>query len=121
MILNTHVSQTPVIEKSEVRADVLVECIRNSSNPQVQQQALLLVSILASIVPELIIHNVMPIFTFMNSSIMKRTDDYSAHIVKQVRDRAPNYHQSLMCDYSRPWIRLSHGSWILYAGDPKIP
>ncbi|KAL8930115.1 MAG: hypothetical protein Q9172_000200 [Xanthocarpia lactea] len=76
----------PVIEKSEVRADVLVECIRNSSNPQVQQQALLLVSILASIVPELIIHNVMPIFTFMNSSIMKRTDDYSAHIVKQTMD-----------------------------------
>lgn len=87
MIHNAHVSQTPRIDKSDVRADVLVDCIRNSSSPQVQQQALLLVSILASTVPDLVIHNVMPIFTFMNSGIMKRTDDYSAHIVKQVGDR----------------------------------
>ncbi|KAL8770926.1 MAG: hypothetical protein Q9209_003577 [Squamulea sp. 1 TL-2023] len=79
-------STDPRIDKSDVRADVLVDCIRNSSNPQVQQQALLLVSVLAGIVPELIIHNVMPIFTFMNSSIMKRTDDYSLHIVKQTMD-----------------------------------
>ncbi|KAI4281781.1 MAG: hypothetical protein L6R38_003436 [Xanthoria sp. 2 TBL-2021] len=79
-------STTPRIDKSDVRADVLVDCIRNSSSPQVQQQALLLVSILASIVPDLVIHNVMPIFTFMNSGIMKRTDDYSAHIVKQTMD-----------------------------------
>ncbi|KAL8675492.1 MAG: hypothetical protein Q9168_000004 [Polycauliona sp. 1 TL-2023] len=77
---------TPPIDKSDVRADILVECIRNSSSPQVQQQALLLVSILAGIVPDLVIHNVMPIFTFMNSGIMKRTDDYSAYIVKQTMD-----------------------------------
>ncbi|KAI4248891.1 MAG: hypothetical protein L6R40_000903 [Gallowayella cf. fulva] len=74
------------IEKSDVRADVLVECVRNSSNPQVQQSALLVVSVLASILPDLIIHSVMPIFTFMNSSIMKRTDDYSAHVVMQTMD-----------------------------------
>ncbi|KAL8725282.1 MAG: hypothetical protein Q9166_007456 [cf. Caloplaca sp. 2 TL-2023] len=74
------------IEKSDVRADVLVECIRNSSNPQVQQTALLLVSTLASLVPELIVHNVMPIFTFMNTGVLKRTDDYSAHVVKQTMD-----------------------------------
>ncbi|CAO1599487.1 hypothetical protein XANCAGTX0491_003210 [Xanthoria calcicola] len=79
-------STTPRIDKSDVRADVLVDCIRNSSSPQVQQQALLLVSVLASIVPDLVVHNVMPIFTFMNSGIMKRTDDYSAHIVKQTMD-----------------------------------
>ncbi|KAL8984704.1 MAG: hypothetical protein Q9205_001393 [Flavoplaca limonia] len=79
-------STTAQLNKSDVRADVLVDCIRNSSNPQVQQQALLLVSILASIVPDVIIHNVMPIFTFTNSGIMKRNDDYSAHIVKQTMD-----------------------------------
>ncbi|KAL8852392.1 MAG: hypothetical protein Q9221_002776 [Calogaya cf. arnoldii] len=84
--LNAHVSQTPRIDKSDVRADVLVDCIRNSTSPQVQQQALVLVSVLASLVPDLVVHNVMPIFTFMNSGIMKRTDDYSAHIVKQTMD-----------------------------------
>lgn len=72
------------IERNDVRVDVLVDCIRNSTDPQVQQTALLLVSILASIAPELILHDVMPIFTFMGSSIMKRTDDYSAYVVKEV-------------------------------------
>ncbi|KAL8680496.1 MAG: hypothetical protein Q9186_003339 [Xanthomendoza sp. 1 TL-2023] len=76
----------PQIEKSDVRADILVDYVRNSSNPQVQQTALLLVSVLASIVPDIIIHNVMPIFTYMSSSIMKRTDDYSAYVVKQIMD-----------------------------------
>ncbi|KAL8943210.1 MAG: hypothetical protein Q9216_001198 [Gyalolechia sp. 2 TL-2023] len=50
------------------------------------QTALLLVSILASIAPELILHDVMPIFTFMGSSVMRRTDDYSAYVVKQTMD-----------------------------------
>ncbi|KAL8998226.1 MAG: hypothetical protein Q9188_006146 [Gyalolechia gomerana] len=74
------------IERNDLRVDVLVDCIRNSSAPHVQQTALLLVSILASMAPELILHDVMPIFTFMGSSVMKRTDDYSAHVVKQTMD-----------------------------------
>ncbi|KAL8707208.1 MAG: hypothetical protein Q9225_007801, partial [Loekoesia sp. 1 TL-2023] len=79
-------SANPQIERNDIRVDVLVDCIRNSSDPQVQQTALLLVSILASIAPKLILHDVMPIFTFMGSSIMKRTDDYSAYVVKQTMD-----------------------------------
>ncbi|KAL8867772.1 MAG: hypothetical protein Q9174_005445, partial [Haloplaca sp. 1 TL-2023] len=74
------------IQKADVRADVLVDCIRNSSNVQVQQTALLLVSVLAGITPELILHNVMPIFTFMGSGIMQRTDDYSTHVVQKTMD-----------------------------------
>ncbi|KAL8964968.1 MAG: hypothetical protein Q9183_004109, partial [Haloplaca sp. 2 TL-2023] len=74
------------IQKADVRADVLVDCIRSSSNVQVQQTALLLVSVLAGITPELILHNVMPIFTFMGSSIMQRTDDYSTHVVQKTMD-----------------------------------
>ncbi|KAL8783433.1 MAG: hypothetical protein Q9213_004633 [Squamulea squamosa] len=93
-------STDPRTDKSDVRADVLVECIRNSSNPQVQQQALLLVSILAGVVPELIIHNVMPIFTFMNSSIMQRTDDYSVHIVKQTMDSLGRRHKDSLAGVS---------------------
>lgn len=74
------------IERNDVRVDVLVDCIRNSADPQVQQSTLLLVSLLASIAPELILHDVMPIFTFMGSSILSRSDDYSAYVVKQVRE-----------------------------------
>ncbi|KAL8842200.1 MAG: hypothetical protein Q9170_000606 [Blastenia crenularia] len=74
------------IERNNIRVDVLVGFIRHSSDPQVQQTALLLVSVLAGIAPELILHDVMPIFTFMGSDIMKRTDDYSAYVVKQTMD-----------------------------------
>lgn len=74
------------IERSDVRVDVLVNCIRCSSDPHVQQTALLLVSILASIAPELILHDVMPIFTFMGLNVMKRTDDYSAYVVERTMD-----------------------------------
>ncbi|KAI4087894.1 MAG: hypothetical protein LQ344_006478 [Seirophora lacunosa] len=74
------------VERNEVRVDVLVDCIRNSTDPQVQHAALLLVSLLASIAPELILHDVMPIFTFMGPTVMKRTDDYSAYVVKRTMD-----------------------------------
>ncbi|KAL8812840.1 MAG: hypothetical protein Q9200_000730 [Gallowayella weberi] len=98
----------PQIEKSNVRADVLVDCVRNSSNPQVQQTALLLLSVLASIVPDIIIHNVMPIFTFMNSSIMKRTDDYSAYVVKQTMDSVvPRVMESLRKRHKDPLAGVS--------------
>ncbi|KAL8656885.1 MAG: hypothetical protein Q9226_002479 [Calogaya cf. arnoldii] len=101
-------STTPRIDKSDVRADVLVDCIRNSSSPQVQQQALVLVSVLASLVPDLVVHNVMPIFTFMNSGIMKRTDDYSAHIVKQTMDAViPRLMDSLRRRFKDPLAGVS--------------
>ncbi|KAL8803049.1 MAG: hypothetical protein Q9182_003419 [Xanthomendoza sp. 2 TL-2023] len=96
------------IEKSNVRADILVDCVRNSSNPQVQQTALLLLSVLASTVPDIIIHNVMPIFTFMNSSIMKRTDDYSAYVVKQTMDSVvPRVMESLRKRHRDPLAGVS--------------
>ncbi len=46
--------------------------------------ALLLVSALAAVVPELILHSVMPIFTFMGADVLHRDDDFSAYVVKQV-------------------------------------
>jgi len=50
----------------------------------VRNTALLLVSALAAVVPELILHSVMPIFTFMGADVLHRDDDFSAYVVKQV-------------------------------------
>lgn len=72
------------VDKSAIRADLLVECIRHTSNPQVQNTALLLISSLASWSPELVLHNLMPVFTFMGSTLLRQNDDYSAHVVDQV-------------------------------------
>ncbi|KAI4142853.1 MAG: hypothetical protein LQ341_003088 [Variospora aurantia] len=82
----TYYLQCVKLERNEIQVDVLVDSIRNSTDPQVQHTALLLVSLLASIAPELILHHVMPIFTFMGPTTMKRTDDYSSYVVKRTMD-----------------------------------
>lgn len=70
--------------QSAVRADLLIDCIRHSTSPQVQNSALLLIANLASWVPELILHNLMPIFTFIGSTLLRQQDDYSAQVVDKV-------------------------------------
>ncbi|KAF2843578.1 hypothetical protein M501DRAFT_994555 [Patellaria atrata CBS 101060] len=71
------------VDKSVIRADLLVDSVRDASNPQVQNSALLLISSLAAWVPGLVLHSVMPVFTFMSTSLMRQSDDYSAYVVNQ--------------------------------------
>ncbi|KAH0538419.1 hypothetical protein FGG08_004967 [Glutinoglossum americanum] len=71
------------IDRSTVRADLLIDCVRSTASPQVQNAALLLVASLATISPELVLHSVMPIFTFMSTSLLRQDDDYSAHVIDQ--------------------------------------
>lgn len=63
--------------------DLLVSCIQKSSSPVVQNAALLLIASLATTAPSLVLHSVMPIFTFMGTSVLRQSDDYSAHVVSQ--------------------------------------
>ncbi|KXT04550.1 hypothetical protein AC578_8723 [Pseudocercospora eumusae] len=70
-------------DKSFIRADLIVECVRTTSSTQVHQAALLLMSALASWAPDLVLHSVMPLFTFMSATILKQGDDYSAHVTDQ--------------------------------------
>ncbi|KAL8793139.1 MAG: hypothetical protein Q9195_004251 [Heterodermia aff. obscurata] len=71
------------LDHSAVRADVLIECVGATENPQVQQAAMLLASSIASIAPELLLHNVMPLFTFAGKGIMRNNDEYSAHVIEK--------------------------------------
>ncbi|KAH7071776.1 armadillo-type protein [Paraphoma chrysanthemicola] len=73
--------------QSAVRADLLIDCIRHSTSPQVQNGALLLIANLASWVPEQILHNLMPIFTFIGSTLLRQQDDYSAQVVDKTISR----------------------------------
>jgi U3 small nucleolar RNA-associated protein 10 len=91
--------------QASVRADLLIDCIRHSASPQVQNAALLLIATLASWVPELILHNLMPIFTFIGSTLLRQQDDYSAHVVDQVRDFLTVIHENTNIS------RLSH-AWF---------
>jgi U3 small nucleolar RNA-associated protein 10 len=84
---NRQDEQDPADYQASVRADLLIDCIRHSTSPQVQNGALLLIASLASWVPELVLHNLMPIFTFIGSTLLRQKDDYSAHVVDQTISR----------------------------------
>ena len=49
-----------------------------------QQAALLLASHIADIAPELLLHNMMPIFTFASKGVMRNDDEFSVHVVEKV-------------------------------------
>ncbi|KAH8658708.1 hypothetical protein BGZ60DRAFT_382858 [Tricladium varicosporioides] len=83
-------------DHSAVRADLLVDCVQKTASPQVQNSALLLIASLADVAPELVLHSVMPIFTFMGNSVLRQNDDYSAHVISQtIREVIPPLIKSL--------------------------
>ena len=71
------------MDTSAFRIDSLVSCIRASSNPQVHNRTLLLLSELARFAPNLILNHVMPLFTFMGSSVLRQDDDYTSLVIEQ--------------------------------------
>lgn len=78
------------IDTTVGHGDVLVNCIHKSSSPAVQNSALLLVASLAKTAPDVVLHSVMPIFTLMGTSVLRQSDDYSAHVVNQtIREVIP--------------------------------
>lgn len=84
------------IDNSGGYGDLLVNCIQKSSSPVVQNAALLLIASLATTAPDLVLHSVMPIFTFMGTSVLRQSDDYSAHVVSQtIKEVIPPLIESL--------------------------
>lgn len=82
--VNANVSSgARVPDLSSVRVDVTVSCIRTSQSPQVQNRLLLLIAALASLCPDIVLHSVMPIFTFMGATTVRLDNDYSAHVIEQ--------------------------------------
>ncbi|MDC6271005.1 hypothetical protein PP707_01765, partial [Acetobacter pasteurianus] len=65
------------LDSNSVRADLIVNSLRNSSSPQVQNRLLLVISELATLAPEIILHSVMPIFTFMGARTIRLDDEFS--------------------------------------------
>ncbi|KAI1110739.1 armadillo-type protein [Nemania sp. NC0429] len=84
------------IDSTGGHGDLLVSCIQKSSSPAVQSTALLLVASLAKVAPDLVLNSVMPIFTQMGTSVLRQSDDFSAHVINQtVKEVVPPLIQSL--------------------------
>lgn len=73
------------VQKAHVGIEVIIKVIRASANPRTSQRALLVASELTRLMPEAVLHNVMPIFTFMGASDFQRDAAYSFGVVEKVR------------------------------------
>lgn len=71
------------IDSNAIRADLIVNSIRHSQSPQVQNRLLLVIAELASLSPEIILHSVMPIFTFMGAHTVRQDDEFSSSALQQ--------------------------------------
>src|ERR1700761_1152788 len=74
---------TPNMDKA-LHLDILVDLIRGGQNPQLFHRSLLLFASVARFAPSAVLHNVMPIFTFMGSDVLHRDDSYSFRVVQKV-------------------------------------
>jgi hypothetical protein len=68
---------------SHLQVHLVVQCIRSTSNPQTHNSALLLMAAIASLDPESVLHNIMPVFTFMGANVLRQDDNYSFQVIQQ--------------------------------------
>lgn len=80
-------SKNYTFDSNSIRADLIVNSIRNSNSPQVQNRLLLVIAELASLAPEIILHSVMPIFTFMGAHTIKQDDEFSNSALQETVSR----------------------------------
>jgi U3 small nucleolar RNA-associated protein 10 len=79
------------VDKKELSENVfnmelVVQCIRASQNPQTHYHALLVLAFSAEMFPSQVLHNIMTIFTFMGSSVLRHEDAYSFQIISKIID-----------------------------------
>ncbi|XP_060950975.1 HEAT repeat-containing protein 1-like [Limanda limanda] len=70
-----------VLEEDKFSVELVVQVIRSSDMPQTHHHALLLLGAAATIFPEKVLHNIMPIFTFMGANILRLDDAYSFRVI----------------------------------------
>ncbi|KAJ1666898.1 snoRNA-binding rRNA-processing protein utp10 [Coemansia sp. RSA 1646] len=75
------------IAESVIRVDVIIQAIRTSTSPQTHNQTLLLLAGVATQHPDIVLHHVMAIFTFMGANVMRQDDEYSFHVIQQTLEK----------------------------------
>ncbi|XP_014204224.1 HEAT repeat-containing protein 1 [Copidosoma floridanum] len=90
LILSTiHHLTTKSVPKKEADnyVDLIAQCIRTSRNPQTHHHALLvLVELFKHADVQRALQNIMPIFTFMGSTVLRQDDAYSIQIISKTID-----------------------------------
>lgn len=81
--LEAHDHNANPIEDSLLQMDSIVQCLRSSDNPQTHSDVLILLTVIAKTHPELVLHNVMPVFTFMGTNMLRQDDNYSFYVIRE--------------------------------------
>ncbi|OWZ73272.1 U3 small nucleolar RNA-associated protein 10 [Cryptococcus neoformans] len=87
LALVERITDAQEIQRAHVGIEVIIKVIRASTNPRTAQRALLVASELARLIPDAVLHNVMPIFTFMGASDFQRDDAYTFGVVEKTVSR----------------------------------
>uniref|UniRef100_A0A452ICU1 HEAT repeat-containing protein 1 n=1 Tax=Gopherus agassizii TaxID=38772 RepID=A0A452ICU1_9SAUR len=75
--------QSDILDKEKFNVELVVQCVRVSEMPQTHHHALLLLGTAAGLFPDKVLHNIMPIFTFMGANVMRLDDTYSFQIINK--------------------------------------
>ncbi|XP_048392427.1 HEAT repeat-containing protein 1 isoform X2 [Stegostoma tigrinum] len=72
-----------VLDEEKFNVELIVQCVRGSNVPQTHHHALLLLGAAAGFFPDKVLHNIMPIFTFMGANVMRLDDSYSFQVINK--------------------------------------
>lgn len=81
-MLNSNTSKVR-IQASETRIDLLVNLLRSSNSPQLQQKTLLLIAAIAKLFPDQVLHGTMSVFTFMGASVLRQDSHSNARVIEE--------------------------------------
>ncbi|XP_054899068.1 HEAT repeat-containing protein 1 isoform X2 [Poeciliopsis prolifica] len=76
-------SAADILDEEKFSVELVVQVIRSSDMPQTHHHALLLLGATAAIFPEKVLHNIMPIFTFMGANMLRLDDAYSFRVIEK--------------------------------------
>ncbi|NXO05043.1 HEAT1 protein, partial [Rhinopomastus cyanomelas] len=71
------------LDKEKFNVELIVQCIRTSTMPQTHHHALLLLGAVAGMFPDKVLHNIMPIFTFMGANVLRLDDTYTFQVINK--------------------------------------
>lgn len=78
-------TQNLPLHNAHLHISLITKCIRTSRNPQTHHHALLvLIELLKKVDVHRALINIMPIFTFMGSTVVRQDDSYSIQIISKV-------------------------------------
>ena len=70
---------------SAFRVDVLVNVLRDTASVQTHNHVLELLGTIATVHPDLVLNNIMAVFTFIGSTTVRQDDNYTFLVLEQVR------------------------------------